>query len=276
MLFSCNTHPPATSGSSGGSGPSMADTLSSCVFDIDITQSGCYDGSQTLSNLVSSPADGSNQSDYDFYLGADASASSDDPTINNNATQSAEIVFDGGDLCGLKASSVPVFLRDMLKTGSGKKYTFAMCLTRNSSTTSYALGFGDVGISKIGFGVWTTASGSITFVEHRSSFSSKILANVNVPATPSILIFSYDETARTLRYWVNTRTKRTMAFNHDANSTNLDDIAHIGAIDYNGSKYYAGSNQKTYAVSAFDEYIDDAQAEDIIDAYNTRHGRTYA
>ena len=83
------------------------------VFELDAGLSASYGGSgETFANIVTAPADGEGQTEYDFYRGVDADAESDSPTFNGSAGANSAneyFSFDGGDyltLAGLNTAFI--------------------------------------------------------------------------------------------------------------------------------------------------------------------------
>ena len=76
----------------------ISSAFPSAVFDLDATSSASYSGGQVWKNLISSPADGSSQTAYDFNRGGSSSSSTDDPTfVGTPGTKQAYWLLDGGD-----------------------------------------------------------------------------------------------------------------------------------------------------------------------------------
>lgn len=98
-------------GAGPGPGGGLQDEIPSTCFHLDATDADSYPGSgQTWANLIASPADGSGQTDFDVWRGGSSSASTDDPTFNGTAGDSAAYwSFDGGDFfrCTLSAANQP-------------------------------------------------------------------------------------------------------------------------------------------------------------------------
>jgi len=99
----------------------LQDTVASTVFELDATRSDSTDGSsQTWSNRTAAPADSAAQTDYDFYRGANSTATTDDPTFNGSAGSTAAYwSFDGGDFFSLKSGTNTTFLNNLHKTTGG-------------------------------------------------------------------------------------------------------------------------------------------------------------
>ncbi len=89
------------------------------VFSLDAGDINSYAGTgQTWSNTVVSPADSASQTDYDFALGADTLAGSDDPAFTGTAGASSAneaFEFHQADIMALVASGNTTFLESLHK-----------------------------------------------------------------------------------------------------------------------------------------------------------------
>lgn len=73
-----------------------------------------YVSGQVWANSIASPADGSNQTDYDFYLGASGSSEGSDPTLVDGGTALAHFNFGGSQYFDFAhPGAVPSFLQTM-------------------------------------------------------------------------------------------------------------------------------------------------------------------
>lgn len=150
-----------SSAAGGGGGAYTTDNL---VFMLDAAVSASYSGAgQTWANLTASPADGSSQSDYDFYLGASSAAEGSDPTFVGTA---------GTDVCYFSCGEAPAankyftkaaanttFLNGLHKAGA--KYTIEIWLLPNARMAGIRPAFDSGGSD--GGGAYT--SGSVSFAD---------------------------------------------------------------------------------------------------------------
>jgi len=258
---------------------SLKAVIASCVFDVDATITESYAGTgQTWANIVPNPADGSTKTAYDFYLGATSGASSDDPTFTGSAGNAAAyFMLDGGDVCSLKSGTNTNFLNNLHKTTGGTDFWMAIALyVADQTAVSVALSTKTTA-STIGFNAQFSATEQVRFQQTGDSAATTITSATDHSAitigTPTLIIASYS--GGTLRSWVNGRTKvaRTMAFN--TTNTPASGYLTIGGQGAGGTSKLSNGT-RIYAVSMGNGYIDDAQAALIFNAYNTRHGRTYA
>ena len=75
---------------------SLQSVIASCCCDLDATVAESYNGlGQTWSNLVVSPADGTSQTDYDFYLGGTSGSDATDPIFTGTPGDSGAYFASG-------------------------------------------------------------------------------------------------------------------------------------------------------------------------------------
>lgn len=184
---------------------------SSVVCHCDATLSSSYNGtSQTIANLEATPADGSTQTALDFWLGGDASVTSDDPTFFGAAgSPLAYFETDSGDIFTCKSSgAAAAFFRDFHKTTQQWWFAYygdlvlvnndGFCGTSNTNTLHgmaiemNADGTADV-VQRDGVGSTTVTSASTAILQNDTK----------------IIIVSGDNSLTTgnLRFWSNSPTK---------------------------------------------------------------------
>lgn len=254
---------------------SMKGLVSSSVYDIDATQAASYGGTgQTLSNLVASPADGALQTAYNFYLGANNTATTDDPTFTGSAGDSAAyFALDGGDYFS-NAAAISSFMKSINKTTGGSSHwlAFAFRFAQNdltqvifSTTTSTAIP-----------GILISSSGTenIQYAQRgdTASVSSAAPVSTLVNGSDYVAIFSVEPSTNTIRRWVNTVTKTQSTLTFNTCVTDGLGIS-IGAETDAGNKMASGT--RWYGWSAGNAFIDDAEAALIFGEYERRHARDY-
>ncbi|MCB9987511.1 MAG: hypothetical protein H6865_07765 [Rhodospirillales bacterium] len=257
--------------------PSLQNVVPSTVFDIDATRIASYGGGGgKWSNLVAAPADGAAQGAYDFYLGVDGAASTDDPAFNGTpGAPSAYWSFDGGDLFSLKSGVNTSFLNALHKTTGGTPWWLAVAYRPIDAASSDAL-FATQGTSSSSIGI-NLLQGSTERIALIQRGDTNLVATSStafpaiVPGTDTLVIFSYS--AGACRCWINTRTKIETTITPNASASNAANPAQIGA---RGAGLYLENGTRIYAVSMGNAFIDDAQAVKLINAYNLRHARIYA
>ena len=254
---------------------SLADVVPSAVFDLDATIAASYPGTGTTwANLVTAPADGSAQTDYDFFVGLDAAVTATDPTFNGSAGSAAAYwSVDGGDYFYQKMMSS--YLASTHRTDVSKPITIVMTLRLANTSFNYLYGQG-VSSGGQGWGL-RLSSGTLEFFARGDSANifETIKTSPSIPATTdSIFIISMDTQAGIGKYWINstnggTWTPSATAYTSDADTNPLM----IGAGISKGSPMPSGS--RIYSFSVFNEIFDNTKAAAIIAALETRHGRDY-
>jgi len=263
-----------TSGGGGGGG-TLDGVLSSTILQLDATVSASYAGSgQTWSNLIAAPADGSAQTSYDFYIGADSSATSTDPTFNGTAgSSSAYFSFDGGDYFK-KASANTTFLNNLHKSSGGTDFWIA-CGLYFPSATSGNIFTTNASTTTTGIRMETQANNTLRLRQRGASGSSNADTTTQVYAatTPTLMILSYS-TAGSTRFWVNSRTAENLSISFASGTGDPANPAVIGAGT--GGSGLLPSGTRLYGFAMGNEYLDNTKAGLIFDYYNAQHGRTYA
>jgi len=272
-----------TGNSSGGSSITrespLSAVISGVVFDLDATIEASYAGTgQTWANLVPSPADGSAQSDYDFYRGTGSGSSTDDPTFTGTANDPAAYwAYDGGDFF-TSVGGITTFINNCHRTDVTQPFTIGGVVTTGASglvtllsnistaETNGLLAFANVGA--LVNSIWIRgATGGV---------------NTNFGATAANTVFlimiSYNPATSTLRTFVNSATKTT-ATGITKNTSTANSAASnmlIGKPYTNSTTAInaSGSRQKTAFMT--NTFIDGAEAAAIIAQLNLRHGVTYA
>lgn len=259
-------------GGGGGGGGSLADIVSSTLIDLDASISDSYGGSgQTWSNLVTATG-----TDYDFYLGANGSASTDDPTFNGTAGNSAAYwSFDGGDFFRIKNGNT-AWLNSLHKTTGGTDW-WAMLVFKNSDTTwQYSRGFGNSRSTTLyaGISLHLTNSETVRFFQYGNSsstdFSTPVFSNLS---DWKCFIISYDSSAGEISYWQDSRTATTQAFAFQTTTADPSWDFEIGA-DGDGFNR-VGSEMSFKHFSMGNEYLDNTKANLLIEEMETRHGLTF-
>jgi hypothetical protein len=255
---------------------SISSIISSAVFDLDATRTTSYSGTgQTWNNLIATPADSSSQSTYNFYFGADANASTDDPTFTGSAgSPSAYMAFDGGDRFKL-ASAMTTFLNNLHKTTGGQDFWIAMALkfiqndvaqhwfsTGNSTSNSH--------------GIWLLVSSAERVALAQGGGGTSVTLQHPTTAvnnTDYLVIASYSTSLGQGRIWMNnpTKTQATLTFNTSTSAPT--GYASIGRNNAGTGPVPSGT--RVYAVSMGNSYIDDVDASKLFSLYEARHQRDY-
>ena len=282
MLPSSVIHKPAAAG-----GSSYLDSVaSSTCCDLDATISASYAGSgQTWANLIASPADTAAQTAYDFYLGINNTATTDDPTFTGSAgSSSAYFAMDGGDYFTLKSltSSVPTFWN---LARSSQQFWFAYAFrTPTTGTWSATQGFFGNAWTTTNVGTLyysTTAEPAIFGIANDVGANTQTVApnSTFLNSTDYLCIISVDTSTGTnnVRSWVNATTASTFSKTWATTTNDPDGNFHIGALSNAGTvQGIAQNGVRIYHFSCGNAFINDTTAAAIVSHLNTRHGRTYA
>ncbi len=273
------THLKGTGGGGGGGGGDTFPASVAVNVDLDVTIAASFDDGvddQKWFNLISSPSDGAAQADYDFYLGATGSASTDDPTFTGTVGNSAAyFAMDGGDFLKLVKASNPATFNDMHKTTGGPDFwvTIVMRVVNDSGAQ---MPFGTLAGSFTAPHIrmqWVGTSDLARMVQ-RGSANSILDGPALTNATDYVIIMSHEHSSNTTRMWVNSTTA-TVDSSHTFSTTTTDAaaVASIGAKSNNADNVVSGS--RIYAFSSGDEFLDDTKVGAILDLYEARHNRDY-
>lgn len=275
-------HSDGAAGSPPPAYPDLQPLIASAVWDCDATSALSYPGSgQTLANLVAAPADGSAQTAYDFWLGADNTASASDPTFTGSAGSStAEFSLDGGDFFTIKANTA--LIDNMHKTTGGASWSMAFVGNFKKRTIA------SVGAALFGTNALDGAKHGITFgngafgstnkatVIASGGFSTlyadagandifddayKFVALTFNPSTGDLKIYLGNAAVITgnVGFWIS-----TSAASH---------LLQLCAAGNSASPMYSGT--KFIAASMFNSILSDADVVTLRSMYSTRHNRTY-
>lgn len=262
------------SGGGGGGDGSLHDVDSSCVYDLDATESASYGGSgQVWNNLVTSPADGSAQSVYNYNRGASSSSSTDDPTFNGTAGDNAAYwSTDGGDKFTSANGSTPTFINNLAKSSSADPCTVLITLSHANNqysawgTSSYP-----------GYGISIQFYAGTWYIDryYGSSYDRVSFSDASSYATRRVLAVAFNVRTGTCTYKraLNSRTfSSPSTFGSGTDNTNATNNAQILST---GSAL-ADPNSRIYSVAVFNTMLSDSALSGCIDALNARHGVTYA
>ncbi len=253
---------------------SLSDVVASTCCDLDATQSASYSGTgQKWANLATAPADGASQTDYDFFLGADGDASTDDPTFSTD-----KFTVDGGDMFNITVPTAkPQLLLDMPKTTSSWWGFFVIHIGATLLNNDYffGTGFGDSVF------IGTRSDGSLRIFQLTSTSGniSHDVAGVFSTDTTVLLGLSVDMTATSnnVRAWIDSSTKATSSQTWGTSTLDSADGAMIMARNGTATtpSQWMPSGDWIRSAALGNSFIDDADAALIIDALETRHGVDY-
>jgi len=274
------------SSSGGRAFNALGSLVSSTVCDMDATLEPSFASGQKWLNLEGTPADGSSQTDNDFFLGANGDGGGDSADPEHTGTvddAAAYFLMDGTDyftsVDGVGSSNA-ITLRDLHKNGSGEAWWIAMVM--KTATLSNTFFWGNANAAG-GDGMRWFANNSGTNIrvdqfDGTSSTSADSLLTL-VSDTDQLVIISCDmnATSNNVRRWRNTATKNEISKTWNSASGNTDGVFRIGATDNQGTVSGAliDVNSRIYAFSYGNAFIGDTEAAALKTEYEARHGRTY-
>lgn len=259
--------------------------LDSVCCDLDATIAASYGGTgQTWANLTTSPADGAGRTDYDFFLGADGSATTDDPTFTGSAGDpAAYFALDGGDYFQSKTFSAMTTLFNLHKSGtSGQQWWVAMAYRHNSLTiqATWGTGWTAADIGWYGYndpdgvkGGWGLQGGSSWQLNNAD-------AGLDYGQTDDVLlIISIDSSIDTgnTRIWTVSTTNSGKDEATPDFGTDNDNAAFTIGASYDEGTYRAflPNGARIYSFACGNEYLTDAKAALIFTHMEARHDRDY-
>lgn len=266
-------------GMMGTTASSLFSVLSSCCVDLDSTILASYSGSgQTWSNIVPTPADGTTQTGYDFYLGIDESGDSD-PAFTGSAGTTGGYFSTTADpsLFTLKGADPSLFKNMHKKTGTPTPFWILMAWKTPASGYSGSKALFTTSDTNSQQGLGILMSPSTIIVQQRDGASGNTSSSLTASSsanTDTCVIISADFsiTSNNVRCWVNNRTKieNSKTWNAASGDASQPVLLLAGA---NTSSFFLNSRIRTFA--AGNAFIDDASAVILINAINSRHGITY-
>ena len=259
-------------------------TVASTVFELDATRSDSTDGSsQTWSNRTAVPADSAAQTDYDFYRGANSTATTDDPTFNGSAGSAAAYwSFDGGDFFSLKSGANTTFLNNLHKTTGGADFWIAIaCYVPNSgnggfintrSTSDATIEGVDTGFLQTGVALNASADGRAINLRQRGDTAavSQTLRSGFTGATPILTVLSHKHSTNETFFYIN-GSKETYAQTFNATTDSAGLAMRIG--DNITAKLSSGT--RLYAIAMGNVAVTDGIEAAIRTYFETAHARSY-
>lgn len=258
--------------------------LPTAVFEHDAGLLASYagGGAQKWADIVTSPADGSAQTDYDFYLGTTSGATGSDPTFHGtpgNNSASEYWSFDGGDLFTLVGNDT-TFLNSLHKDAalftwyaflrSGPDFGLTGSLnafgTRNSSGTTR-------GIEIIGSSGSGTSDGKLQFVMGNGSVSQTVAQSGNnfIPiSTNMLLAVSYNEsTGAGIMYRNYSGGKSVYSFTQAYVSPSSSSAgAKAEIMGLGGGSEPTGPGQKLWRTGMFNAALTEANLDGLYSLYS--------
>lgn len=254
------------SGSVAGS--YLDSVVSSACCDLDASVSSSYSGSgETFSNLVTSPADGNLQTDYDFWLGSDGT------TTNNPVFNTDKFTFETGDtmFCKTTNNILVQLHKDVVKW-------WAVCvferpvtpITANlwgsSNSTSYEGG---------GIQIRDTDTDYRWVLSIGAAFDVTDLGSSLHTSGYNILLITGDNdlTTNNIKVYANSTTPLTLS-NTYTSTTNASGFA-LGGVYDDGNGGGVIINHSIKQFGAGNAFLSDGDAANIIAHLEARHSDDY-
>ena len=252
----------------GGDTGLQADVPSTC-FVLSASDAASYDGSsQTWSNIVETPADGSAQTDFDFYLGDTGSASSDDPAYIGTAPKNFS--FDGGDWFNGVANAPSLF--QTLQRTDTNGWWFAFVLSRPSATTRPFSCMTDPGLQ---ITTTNTVIQLTRFNVNGVSTSTNLFGTYATGDVLMLISLNLDKTEASV--WYNSRTAAVSSISWPTDtSLNNNGTGSPARMGRNRTGTYAASGHLVYGVAGGNSYLTNTEAGKIFDYFNAQTGITFA
>ncbi len=260
---------------------SLANTIPSCVFDLDATIKRSWDGSsQGITNLCNAPATGEAHTYYDFWRGSGSGSGSDDPTLGGTAaTPSASLNLDGTQKITHKAGAGPTaFLANAQREDVADPWSILMAFhyVASGSVTQALCGTTNANATR-GFRLVVSTAGVLSLVRANGSTSNtKATGLTLVDGTDYLLGFTFQNDTLAYKASISGTTfsdsgsALTLATNNAA-STGLFAVCTANT----SATINLVNGSKLYGVSMFNTILSDANYAAAKTVYNARHNRTY-
>ena len=242
------------------------------LADLDATQTGSTDGvSQTWSNLVVSPGDGSASSAYSFYRGTSNAVDAADPAFTGTAGNSgAYWAFNGSTdftLTGANSSFLSALQND------GQSFWIAMTFNLGSTGTQ-TLWSTQSSSSSAGLSFTCAPTATTKFTLTQYTTSTKQIVGYSPAFTVGndyVVVVSHVAGGDT-RVWFNTTTNAESTVLFTAGSVTA---AHTIVIGARGGSNPIGASSKVRSFAMGNVYLTDAQAASIIHRLEARQQIDY-
>lgn len=243
--------------------------IASSVFELDATVDDSYGGSGTTwANLIPVPADGSDQTDYDF---TNANAAD---LFTGTAGSNAAYFNMAGDSTNIFSLSANTALTKALhKTTGGSDFTLIIAGKVADIDTSGKVMVGtQVNSGGVGLSANWSADDTFRLQQHGDSTEvQKDSAETYANGKTFLAVIAHDHAANTTRITVNgiiTEISHTF----DTTTTDATDEMHIGG---HPAAAFLPSGFRLYTVALANEYINREDEQLIRALLESRHGRSY-
>jgi hypothetical protein len=260
----------------------LVDAVASACGDLDATKSDSYSGSgETWANIITAPADGSLQADYDMWLGEAGTTDGDELTFTGSAGDSAAyFLADGGDHFKMKNNTT---LIDGFHTDAAQSWWLATAFQFAGGTSAQPILLSTGGHNASNEGVecfigGTTSPASIRVRLNLTRNGTRTVTNFNTAGfftsgSDYLLVISYDHTTDTIRVWKNGTGETSADINSGTGSTLPINNYQLGRRA-NGANHI-NNGFRIYHQSFGNSFLSDGDESSIRSHLEARHSRTY-
>lgn len=249
--------------------PTLEDIIDSIVFELDATNAASYPGSGTTwANLTAEPADGEDQTAYDFTNSNAASLFTGSAGSN---TAYFNMAGDATNIFTLAANTT--LTKALHKTTGGSDFTLIVAGKVSDIDTSGKVMVGtQTNSGAVGLSANWSADDTFRLQQHGDSTEVQVdSAETYANGKEFLTVIAHDHATNTTRITVNgiiTEISHTF----DTTTTDATDEMHIGG---HPAAAFLPSGFRLYTVALANEYISRADEALIRALLETRHGRSY-
>jgi len=245
----------------------------STVFQLEASLAASYPGSgQTWANTRERPADGSAKTAYDFWIGQNNTANTDDPTFSTN-----KFTLDGGDFAEIKANTA--FFNNMMRSDLTNAWWCVTAL-RYASVSMAQTFYGTTNGSNVaGWRVDCNNSTNPTLRLTRSDGTQNLTTNLQTigafVGVPMLHVLTWDNGTRNFKSAINSRI-----FTTNGTAAALPSITpNNGKFNFGGANHGTqklGNGCELYGMAMGIGNLTNLDLTAMVNYYNALHGRTYA
>jgi len=260
----------------GFGGTSVQDVVAGACVDIHVPLEACHpNGSQTLKSQITNPADGSSGNGY--FLGANASSSTDEPTFPiGPGDVRAYALFDGGDTM-VRESANSALINRIGRTD--QSFTLIMAIrepgTLPALNTLWSNSLATANTNH-GLHLFINSSGTQFGWAQYKGAGAPAAQNMGAytASKDTILALSYDHVANAMNTYLNSRTPVATAVAFGTHTADCDTVARISGKGGGGN--LVTNTTRLYGHSIFNRALSAADIAKVFDVYNQIHGVTFA
>ena len=270
-------------------GAYLDSVISSTIFEVDATISDSYSGSgYALNNLTASPADGEDQSDYDFYLGTDGIGGHIPTFTGTPGDSGAYFDYTGANqVVGvlkqfIDSGTSTTFLNSIHKTDqTDLEFWYAMTIYWPAAVTSgqYRICGNMYSTSEIGFCLnYELGNARITLEQASSTVKVDSYASGIVQGDAwNLFIYSFQKTSGTTgsaKFYLNGNIV-TPSLNTFTTTTETPTKAMTLGSAAGGYSAELPVGARVVSCAMGNEFLSDSKMGDLEDYLSAAHSRTY-